>query len=88
MAFDDDAELAFDDGDVFEYDGNFNFILFAQFDMFRSAGGRFDRQCARTGKQIEKRFSRKVAEYREYRFAHSVHCGTDDAFRALDLPAF
>ena len=88
MAFDDDTEFAFDEGDIFEYDGDFDFIFFAQFDEGRPAGCRFDRYSTRTGKQIEEGFSVKTAEYREHRFAHPVHCGTDDAFRTLDLPAF
>ena len=88
MTFNDETQIVFDDGDVFEYDGDFDFIFFAQFDALRSAGCRFDRYSARTGKEIEKGFAIEAAEYRENGFAHSVHCGTDNAFRTLDLPAF
>ena len=88
MTLDDKAEFAFDDGDVFECNGYLYFIFFTQFDAGSPAGSGFDRYSARSGKKVEKGFSVEVTEYREYRFAHSVHRGTDNAFRALDVPAF
>ena len=88
MALDGDAELAFGKGDVFEYNGDFDFIFFAQFHVSRSSRSRFDRYGARTGKKIEKGFAFEIAEYCEHRFAHFVHGRPDNAFGTFDLPAF